>query len=46
MSDESREYKDRVRGVWLFVGSYFALMLAFFVIAMVVSFGPGPANPF
>ena len=46
MPDESQEYKDRVRGVWLFVGSYTALMLAFFVIALAVSFGPGPANPF
>jgi len=46
MPDESQGYKDRVRGVWLFVGSYTALMVAFFVIAMVVSFGPGPANPF
>jgi hypothetical protein len=46
MPDKSQEYKDRVRGVWIFVVSYFVLMLAFFVIAMAVSFGPGPANPF
>ena len=46
MPEESQEYKDRVRGVWIFVGSYFALMFTFFAIALIVSFGPGPANPF
>jgi len=46
MPQESQEYKDRVRGVWLFIGSYFAVIFALFCIAMAISFGPGPANPF
>jgi hypothetical protein len=46
MPEESQEYKDRVRGVWIFVMSYVLAMFALFVIAILVSLGPGPATPF
>jgi hypothetical protein len=46
MPDESQDYKDRLKGVRIFVFSYFLLMLALFTIAFLVSLGPGPAKPF
>jgi len=46
MPDESQEYKERLKGVRIFVWSYFLLMLTLFTIAIIVSLGPGPATPF
>jgi len=46
MPQESQEYKERLKGVRIFVWSYFLLMLALFTIAILVSLGPGPATPF
>lgn len=46
MAHESQDYKDRLKGVRIFVWSYFLVMLALFVIAILVSLGPGPATPF
>lgn len=46
MPDESQDYKDRLKGVRIFVWSYFLVMLALFAIAILVSLGPGPATPF
>lgn len=41
---ESQEYRDRVKGVRIFVFSYFFLMLTLFTVAILVSLGPGPAH--
>jgi hypothetical protein len=46
MPDKSQEYKERLKGVRIFVWSYFLLMFALFTIAVLVSLGPGPAKPF
>jgi hypothetical protein len=44
--DMSEEYKARLKGVRIFVWSYFLVMFALFSIAILVSLGPGPATPF
>ena len=46
MADQSDEYKERIKGVRIFVWSYFLLMSTLFLIAILVSLGPGPASPF
>jgi len=46
MPEQSEEYKARLKGVRIFVWSYFLVMLTLFVIAIVVSLGAGPATPF
>ena len=46
MPDQSQEYRERLKGVRIFVWSYFLVMLGLFAIAILVSLGPGPATPF